>query len=295
MNISNSDMVAFHKCEWRWFYERYKNLSPRGGLPIPMEVGLFGHTLMEEAFKTVMDGGSYEDVVQATGKLMIDVIGEPEKMNIYRHVLAFVSWAEEQGWKPVSIEQKGSYQVSEEMGFGFTPDIVFEFTQGPLRGSQFIVDYKFTGQYWTDREINSSVQVPKYIAYKNKRDGTKIMRRAVVMLNTRATAKDTGPRLFLVKWVPITKKRLEHIVNENEHMMERIYDYATQDEDTLRQLLVHTTDSKQCKMCIFADDLCPMDIDGRDTTRVLKANYVQNTHYGYNGETEGVSGEDSGK
>lgn len=288
--ISHSDVKSMNKCEYRWYYERYKNLMPIGGYPEVMEVGTFGHSLMEEAFKVIQAGGTYEEAATASGQLLVNVTDSLLKMKVYKNVLGFVAWFLEQGLRVVDIEDKQSYPVAPGVEFGFTPDITAEHTVGPLRGSLSIMDYKFTGQYWSDREINMFQQVPKYGLYKSLRTGLNISRGAVVMLNTRADAGATGNKLFLVKWIPFNKKRLENLRRENESMMRRIHSIKqygdTHGEEKMKELLVHTGDEKACKFCFFADDLCPMEFDGRDVSKVIARNYRQNVDYGYNGEIE---------
>ena len=289
--ISHSDIKSFNKCEYRWLYERFMNLMPAGGYPEVMEVGTFGHALMEKAFETIQAGGSYEEAAESSGQLLVHVMDSPMKMKVYKNVLAFVAWFIEQGYRVVDIEDKQSFPITDSVEFGFTPDITVEHTTGPTKGSFSVFDYKFTGQYWSDREINGFSQVPKYLHYKRKATGLPITRGAIVMLNTRATATDTGSKLFVVKWVPLTKARLEAIERENEIMVRRIHHFYKIGEeegtDFLKNILVHTADEKACKFCIFGDDLCPMDWQGKDVSRVIERNYKKNTDYGYNGETDG--------
>lgn len=288
--ISHSDVKSINKCEYRWYYERYKNLTPVAGLPEVMEVGTFGHLLMEEGFKVIQAGGSYEEAAEAAGKPLVHAMDSVLKMKVYKNVLAFIAWVLDQKMRIVDIEDKQSYPITDEVEFGFTPDLTVEHTQGPIRGSLSVLDYKFTGQYWSDRQINGFSQVPKYIHYKNKATGLNITRGAVVMLNTRAEANATGSKLFIVKWVPITKKRLEIIERENEIMLARINHLRTigdtYGDDALKLNLVHTADESACKFCFFADDLCPMEWQGRDASKVIARNYKQNTNYGYNGEMD---------
>ena len=291
--ISHSDIKSMNKCEYRWFWERYKNLMPRDGYPEVMEVGTFGHALMEAAFTVIQNGGTYEQAAEASGALLVHVTDSLMKMKVYKNVLAFVAWFLEQGYRVVDIEDKQSYPVTETVDFGFTPDLTIEHTVGPLKGSFSVLDYKFTGQYWSDREINMFQQVPKYIHYKNLSTGSNIRRGGVVMLNTRAEANATGNRLFLVRWITPSTARFKTIERENEIMLRRINDFKTladeKGEDELKLHLVRTADEKACKFCFYADDLCPMDADGRDVTKVIARNYKQNTDYGYNGETEAKS------
>ena len=290
MKISHSDIKSLNKCEFRWYYERHLNLIPVAGLPLPMEVGTFGHSLMEESFKVLQAGGTFEEATAAAGALLQGVT-EPAMMKVFRNVLAFVAYFQEQPWRVHQIEDKGSYVFAEGKEFGFTPDLVVEILDGPLKGQFIVVDYKFTGQYWVDREVNMHSQVPKYMLYKKMRDGLDIKRGLIVMLNTRAKADTTGTDLFLLKWITPSTRRLENLHRENENMIDRILmlkKYAEKyGDEELRLILTHTGDEKQCKMCHFADDICPMQFDGKDITRVIKRNYKQNDTYGYNGEMDG--------
>lgn len=277
MIISNSDIMSFQKCEMRFYYERILELRPRE-YPPAMETGTFGHKLMEEFFTVILNGGSYEDAAQESGKLLMGEMEHPERMRVYKHVLAFGAFFLTQPWRLVALEEKGNFPVGDDKEFGFTPDIIIEITAGPLRGKMVIGDYKFTGQYWTDRQINMFQQIPKYMVYKNLRDGTDIHRGMVVMLNTRADQNATGNKLFLIKNIVPTKHRLEQIRRENEILMERIRPHY---ENPVQENFMHTVDTQQCKMCWFADDLCPMDFDGKDTTKVRARNFIIND-YGYN-------------
>lgn len=279
MIISNSDIQSFQKCEKRFYFERLLELRPRE-YPPAMEVGTFGHKMMEAGFEVILAGGTYEEACHAAGQLLMGELKNPERMKVYKHVVAFIAYFLDQPWRVVAIEEKGNSPISDEIEFGFTPDLIIEFTRGPLKGQLAILDYKFTGQYWTDREINMAQQIPKYMVYKNLRDGTNIRRGAVVMLNTRAADSAKGQQLFLVKWINPSQQRLQEIQRENEILLNRVkpyYELGPEDSDKF----MRTVDIKQCKMCFFADDLCPADFDGKDTSRIIKHNYIIND-YGYN-------------
>lgn len=285
MIISNSDIQSFQKCEMRFFYERILELRPRN-YPPAMEVGTFGHKMMEEGFTVILNGGTYEEAVEAVSKLLLDQMQHPERMAVFRHVIAFIAWFQEQPWRVVGIEEKGNFKIDDDKEFGFTPDLIIEWTAGPLKGQLEILDYKFTGQAWTDAEIDMSQQLPKYLIYKNKRDGTNIHRCGIVQLFTRAAQEKKGSQLFLVKHKVPSKHRLQEIERENEILMDRVRPHF---ENPDQSKLMHTVDAKQCKMCWFASDLCPMDMDGKDTTNVKARNYIKND-YGYNKDTIEVKG-----
>lgn len=280
--ISHSEIKQFQTCEYKWFYGSHKSLMPIGGFPVVMEVGTFGHSLMEACFRTIQAGGTYEEAAASCGDLLLSVMDTPEKMKVYRNVLAFVAYVQENEYRIIDIEDKQSWPMTNsDTEFGFTPDLTLEHTRGPLKGSLFVVDYKFTGQYWTDREINLHQQVPKYMHYKSKATGLNIRRGAIVMLNTRATATDTGAKLFFIKWITPTSKRFQILERENETMLKKLNDLRQMPDEELKEVLVHNGNEKTCKFCWFADDLCPMEFDGRDVSKVIERNFKIND-YGYN-------------
>ena len=200
-------------------------------------------------------------------------VGKPSMM-VYRHVIAFGAYAFQQKWKIVysevnSVEPTGI----EDVEFAYTPDILAEFTEGPHRGYQFMLDFKFTGQYWNDREIAMYQQLPKYMIYHNKSAEKKIRHAALVMLNTRAAQTATGTNLFKVSWLPITREKLAKIEEENEALAIQIK-FAVDND-----LYPRTADAYTCKMCDFADDICPAELNGRDITKMLERNYERNTYF----------------
>lgn len=288
MIVSHSNMKSFDKCKMKFYFDVKLNLKPKTW-PDPVFKGLFGHDLMEEFFKCRLNGGSYEDAVATVTSLMGEKLKENstspvmlEASRLLKHVLAFGSYVDNQPWKVLDVEVNSNWAVEGEAEFGFTPDLVLEWTMGPKRGLPFVLDYKFTGQYWNDRQLNTVQQMPKYLIYYNKIHGTKMRHAGVVMLNTRAVAGATGNQLFLLKWLPISKEKLATIERENEKKVLELEPYFHMTPEQYKdEVAVRTTDELACKTCWYADDLCPMDLNGQDISKAIEANYIQND-YGYN-------------
>lgn len=290
MKISNSQIMSWQKCEKRFYYEHILRIKPLT-YPEAMENGISGHSMMEIVFKAMLEGKDYDACVEELNPFVSELIAtNPARLKVYRHVLAFLAYVFQQGWKPVYVEENMLAPVAEHE-FAFTPDIIFEWTSGPKRGKQFVLDFKFTGQYWNDRQINMFQQLPKYIIYSNRlREGN--MRHAgVVMLNTRAADSATGDRLFMVKWLTITPEKLRRIEEENEILIRRVA-FAKLHYEPVHYL--RTVDSHACMMCFFADDLCPADLEGRDTKRIIERNYERNTYFDDNYEKENNGQKDAG-
>lgn len=287
MIVSHSNMKSFQKCEMKFYFDVKLSLRPKTW-PDPVAKGLLGHNLMEEAFTILFEGGSYEDITAGVTKLLGDMLRENptdlvllEGSRLLRHVLAFVAYVQQQPWKIIGIEENTNWVIDEEASFGFTPDLICEWTAGPKKGLPFVLDYKFTGQYWNERQINTVQQMLKYLIYYNKIHGTKMRHAGVVMLNTRADANAKGNQLFLLKWLPVSKEKLKNIERENEILVKRIEPAFRMSPEEYKAQAVRTSDEYACKTCWYADDICPMDLNDLDINKTIKANYIKND-YGYN-------------
>lgn len=274
--ISNSEIGTYQRCPKRFYFERILKLRPRE-MPGPLALGTFGHELVEAGMRSLMEKPDDFDTAQEAVNAVLATAPDVSFMRIYRSVLYFLQTTINNGYRPVAIEEKHLVPVADDLEFGFQPDLIFEFTKGLSRGSLGVVDYKFTGQYWNDRETNMFIQGFKYAAYWNQVHGTNLRHVGIAMFNTRAKADDTGTKLFLLKWPNLTKKTLENVKVENEYMLKFLKPIVDNPEE---HLFPRTVNKMECKLCPFADDACPMELSGKDITKVLERNYVLND-YGY--------------
>lgn len=271
MKISNSQIASFQKCQKRFYFEHVLKLRPLE-YPEAMTRGLDGHLMMEAFFTALIEGKSYDECTEAVNSVLLGM--PPSSLSVYRHVLAFGAYFCSQPWKPILVE--ANHIADTATGeFAFTPDLAVEWTEGIKRGQQFLLDYKFTGQYWTDREVALSQQLPKYVIYLNKA-GYKINNAGLVMLNTRAAAGATGTNLFLIKWLPLNKQKLATIKADNEEMIRQT---SSAKQFWTPEKFRRTVDQYACKMCVFGEDLCPADLEGRETKRIIERNYVVNDYF----------------
>lgn len=270
----------------KFYFSNKLNLRPKQ-YSVPLERGTFGHTLFEAAFTVIMNGGAIEEAMEACNELVsLELQNNPkgamDNVSIYKHVMAFVQYVIDQPWKIVALEEFETFEIEPGIEFGYTPDLKIEWTEGIKRGSLSILDYKFTGKYWNDRQLATVQQMPKYMLYHNKTHEQKVRHCGVVMLNTRAGSNDTGTKLFLVKWLNINKEKLARIEHENSMLVRQLEPYLRMTpQEYLDTVAVRTVDEYECMSCPFADDLCPMMMEGRDIKHAIAANYEEND-YGYN-------------
>lgn len=301
--VSNSDIETSQKCEKMFYFSRIhggRGISPRL-LPPALARGSFGHDMMEQGFKTIMNGGDLESATNAAAEVLQTLLqsGDPnaaEMMGVFRHVCAFFEFATSERciWRPVALEDRGMWNITKNMPmpegkewqsdsqykddliFGYTPDLVVEFVSGLYKGQHAVLDYKFIGQYMKEIAITMSQQIPKYIIYRNKtKTDFKIRRGAFIQLNTRAKPDEGGHKLFLIKWIEPTKADFQTIEEENEIAVSRV---AKLYEPGYRH--IRTANKDVCNWCFFGQDICPMERGGKDISKVVERQYKPND-YGY--------------
>lgn len=275
MRINHTQITDFQKCEKRFYFAHILKLRPKA-FPASMSKGIFGHVLAEVFFKAMQEGKTFEECVHSVNQLIEDNLDNLDNLSIYRHVLAFGAYAFEMQWHVISVEEK-FITPSDGHDFAYTPDIIFQWTRGPRKGSYFMLDFKFTSQQWNDREINMYQQLPKYSIHWNiENPDKKVHQLGVVNLLTRAPLGATGNKLFVIKWLKITREKIETIERENIMLMERV---VKAKENNNAKDYLRTSDSYNCKMCWFGDDICPADLEGKDISKYVAVNYEVNTWF----------------
>lgn len=300
--VSNSDIETFQKCPRMFYYSRIMNIRLQE-MPVFIQRGSFGHKCAEVGFEIMMNGGSAQEASQAAAGVLNDMMnsGNPlagDIIGVYRHVTAFFYFVEQQApWRPVATEDRGMWNISRNEAmpsdnddwqdspeyaldriFGYTPDLVVEFTKGAFRGQYGVLDYKFLSNYMKEIALEMSQQIPKYIIYRQKQHSdTSIRHGAFVQFNTRATPQDSGSKLFLVKWLDdsMTKAKMSQVEYENEIWVDRIADIR----EDLNYEYLRTVNKDVCERCFFAE-VCKAEFNGKPVDRILEQRYMEND-YGY--------------
>lgn len=306
--VSNSDIETAQKCERMFYYSRVLGLRLRE-LPIFIRRGSFGHELMEEGFNILLVGGSIGEATEAASKVLEKLLnsGDPEAhemMKVYRHAVTFLNYAAtEAPWRPVAVEDRGMWNITQDKPmpadddswqedpqykfdriFGYTPDLVVEFIKGPYRGQHAVLDYKFLAQYMKEVALNMAQQIPKYLIYRNKtHTDFKVRRGAFVQFNTRATPQDSGSKLYLTKWLgpedSLSRARLARVEWENNRLVGKVAEmYENPDSDNF----LRTVNKDVCERC-FYQEICKAEFDGKPLVTIdkIKARTYMKNDYGY--------------
>lgn len=275
--VSHSQITDFQKCHRRFYYSHVLKLAPLD-LPVAMEKGLGGHEIMESLLTFYKEGMTYEEAInKMTEEVVIDLAAANSPgLDVYRHCLAFFDFFIRQDWEPVEIEFRRMHEIDDEVTFVYTPDVIYRFKSGPRKGRKGMLDFKFTGQYWTQKEIELYQQQPKYAHYYQKDTDDPIVNASVVMLNTRAGARATGDDLFRISHLDLNKVKVKNIVRAGEDLAHQVADAK---ENWKESDFHRVSDPYQCKMCWFAEDICPQDLSGIDTTKTRERFYKINDYF----------------
>jgi len=282
-------------------YAVIRNLTPKE-LPVYIQRGSFGHDCAERGINTLIAGGSIDDAIKSSYTALEELMDSNnpltgEIMGVFKHVQAFLYYiVNDASFRPVATEAKGMWNMTQNMAmpvddkswqesdayaedriFGYTPDLIIEFTKGLYKGQLGVLDYKFLSQYMKEIALEMAQQIPKYMIYRSKQfPSQRIRHGAYIQFNTRAAIGASGHQLFLVKWLDnsITKGRLEQVEFENELLVEKV---ATATEN--KTYFLRTVDQAVCERCWFAE-ICNIEFNGKSAEKVIERGFKQND-YGY--------------
>lgn len=277
MRVSHSQMSTFQKCEMRFYFEYILKISPVTKAE-PIQRGVDGHLMLEVALRAKANGATYEEAIKEIEPLLLELMSaNSPALNVYRHVLAFLDEVYREEWEPVFVEEDFMWELEPDLWFLIKPDVIFRWTKGARKGQLFMLDSKFTGQYWTELQIAVDKQLIKYAHYVSKIIGEKIRHVGLLMFNTRASASATGGNLYLLKWLPNSPKKMERVANDTIILANRVRE-AKEDRQVMEEF-PYSNDTFGCKMCPFGEDICPMTMMGQDISRTIKALYVPKEEY----------------
>ncbi len=283
--ISNSQVSAWNTCRNQYRYGHDIKLMPKPtGGSSPLSLGTFGHRVLETYYASIIQGESHDSAVASTDavyiKLMRDTPNPAGAMEIVGKIKPlmvgyFDNFAKTDQWDILGAEEKIDLPLSDEYSMPIRYDLLM---RNKADGKVYIVDHKFTWEFWRTVDIMLMPQLPKYIAALRASD--QIV--DGVMLNQIRTRPIKAPSLDQLyrrdKFYPSIHKiktyLSEHIVASRE-----IVAYHEQPESIRKQLALRVANKMICKWCAFSE-LCAVELDGGETSSMIANDFVVNT-YGY--------------
>lgn len=275
MIISNSEVSDFLKCEQYWFNKYVRELSPKGFITGPLAYGIYGHEWLAEYFKTRATGGTSDDGIAESNKLiskhlqdgMIDTDFMLHLIGIlYRYVEAYP----DNNMEILAVEEKLIAPISERVTLGITVDAIVKATAGKLEGETFILDHKFTNNFWSIDRVAMSPQLPKYI-YVARANNFDINRGLLNQLRYRKMKEEND--FFRRTPVAPSEARINNIIEAHLRVSEEIYSIKTMyDINHETPYLTKLMDGYRCDGCQFFS-MCDAELNGKSTDSIVKAHF----------------------
>lgn len=289
-NISNSEVQTFLSCRRQYYYSFVLNITPKE-TGTPLQRGTLFHYAMELYWRARMEGKLHHEAMEIALEAFLHPPSEVTNIAIVMETQAL--WSRYmnhfQGfpdWIPLGTEGRHDVPLTPDLNLTITYDFYF---QEISTGKRFILDYKCTYEFWSweDHELNG--QMSKYIfALQNR--GFQVDGGYLEEIRTRVLSaesmKDPKKLYKRTKYLPSKAKKLALIKQHIGTSLEIERFRALPAEDMRASALPVLNKHGACKFCNFKD-LCIAELEGKQDLSVdIRVGYVQNTTYGYNGETE---------
>jgi hypothetical protein len=278
MIISNSEVSDFLKCQQYWWYKYILRLTPKGHISGPLAYGIYGHEWLSEYYLARANGGSKDDAIgagnTAIGKLLVEnKIDNEFALHLMSILLGYIEAYPDKNFEIIGVEQIYIAQLSDDISIGITVDVVGRATDGQYAGETFVLDHKFTYNFWSPNRVSFSPQLVKYI-YTLRANGLDVNRGLLNQLRYRQMKN--GNELFRRTPVAPSEIRINNVMSQHVAVSVEIFSIkkAYQEEARIFEP-IKLLDGKTCENCIFVP-ICEAEINGKKTETTIKAHYTVN-------------------
>lgn len=290
--ISNSELDTEQKCDFRAYLAHGEEVQ-RTNLGEALSRGIFGHKLFEIYWNARLQGLNHID---SKNEMFMFHYKEQERLNwpevtsVSDQTLEALDWFNNLGYIPVEVEQVHTYPLPGqhwhprfgryELVFCMTPDTVLEGTKATHnKGNLIVVDYKFTGKWWSEAKRRLYRQLPVYRYFLKEREGMRAYRALLMQLNTRKNRAETAD-LIQPRWIEPNDHKDQRFYEETVQLMHKYAERKLMPMAEWAATATRTINTENCDYCPFKEDLCPQLLEGSSVQNTLKAFYKKND-YGY--------------
>lgn len=264
--VSFSEIAKYQECEMEYYFQFGLGLTSNNhGTAI--NIGNYGHLVMEKFYRALKAGKSKEQAIEA--------MGEPEEGfnsqwgRAYAVALKYIHSMDRKG-APLSIEERFIAPVSSslDLKIGFTPDLVW---QKDGSGVIEVEDYKFIGRMWSDNKLSRYEQLNLYILFLRELGWD--IKRAQLRLFNHSTLK------IRTKVYEPSEEHLNSLRRNFIREAVKIMNFKTTPVKEQKDVASRTFNYMVCDRCKFVYP-CNLLRDGKDVTKTLANMYTENK-YGY--------------
>lgn len=289
ITISNTQVSMFNTCQRSEFFRFGMGIEPQQHmLSVALKRGLLGHEAFQLFYKLKQEGASKETCVEGAVEFIKQDLKslDPQSMmkfvDIYQPLINlfknyFTAYPEDP-FEVLEIEKVYRTQISDTIAYGLRLDLLGRYTKGEHRGSLVLIDHKFVYNFKTQAELEMDGQLVKY--GKTLRDnGFKVYKGLFNQLRYR-NMKNTEPHM-IYRREPVRASNVEvdTIWEEQAQVAEKIAERRSLPLAEQKRLAVRNLSPHICRGCYF-QTICKLDMQGKDITNSVVANFQPNT-YGY--------------
>jgi hypothetical protein len=300
VNISNSEVSSFLKCERRHYYGFRLGLVPLT-MSKSLTKGTIAHEGLAAYYHQIQQGAATADAKKfALDHIKMLAMQDFAHMDLYADVTGlldrYFDWCPSQDtFSIIAVERLYYMPMGDDHQFAMRLDLLVQYTStppngglnAPSAGEIVLIDHKTVYDFWPQAAITLNAQMPKYMGavQYNKIPVRKIM------INQIRTRVNKGPmeddEKFRRVFATIDSKEVTAVLREQQMAGERIIELNNLPEEVHERKILRAMDRFTCENCPFAN-LCKADLTGQDTTLMKKVEFqrqedqLEFMQYGYN-------------
>ena len=276
---SSSEVDTYLDCQRKHYWGYAMGLEVKSSYEGALSHGNLGHRAWESYYNALLEGCSWDEAYDAGAVRIAHEYGKGkyESKSVGIVSTRYAQYTEAyrvEDIKILGVEQTFKVPIDSENELAFTVDLLVEFTKGPFKGEVAPLDFKWTYNFWTDREKTIHPQFPKYV-WGLRQLGYPVSRAIIDMIRYREDA--TIP--FRRDSVPITHLRADKVMEEHLRAQRQVSTLTRMPVREYDQIATSRFNRKNCDYCEFFQ-LCDMRLSGKDLTQTL-ATFYKEREYGY--------------
>lgn len=279
--LSHSESETFVQCERKHFYSYGLKLQ-RKGMSDALKRGVAGHSFLEQYFteqKRLQEAGEWdastspEGLQRALAEEVVDEMGTtPEGLEMLRLMKNFFDNQPFSNWRIIAVEYEYCFEVNDDFKIPGFIDLVAE----DLLGNVWVIDYKFSYDFFSEIVKEELPQLPRYIAALRV-SGMQVDKAGYVEIRTRKLKNNDPGMVFRFEEVPVSDARVKRTFKEQMIIGQRITDRHNLGVEEWHDTAIRTANKMSCEHCPFID-LCVAELNENPHAQlIMDAEFQQKT------------------
>lgn len=290
--VSNSEVSAWLDCERKHFFGFLLNKEPKHRSRA-LNVGIIGHEILAFFYKAIMEKKTKQQAYQEAMKILTPYMMEAESNEEIESIAVLQALLNRyiqidylaENTEILAVEKDFYLPVNESFWYGMRLDLLVRVLSGRSAGNIFLVDHKFTYDFYSFDDLKLNPQTPKYIGVL-RNAGIPVEDGYLNQFRTRFAPhliKDKADSdLFSMAPTNVKPARIRNAFKQQLIASERIMHRRALPFELQEMEAIPVMNRMVCRNCPFKLP-CEMMEEGTPYQPILEAKYQERT-YGYNEE-----------